>query len=572
LTDGNALTMERQPHAPQTKQLAQVTLATLLVAGTPVAAVWWLRVSGTVESVVITLVLGMAISLLTSWAGRSVWERRQGADDLLFSELMVWGYLRRRRSQRRLSDAAALVAPLSGPAGERGVAGAATVREQTRLLERLVAGMETRDPYLHGHSRRVARHAWMIARRMKLPPEQVARVRTAAALHDVGKTKTPKTILHKSGRLTDEEYSIIKRHPGEGAEMAAVLGDDQLAAMIRHHHERLDGSGYPDGLRGAQIPLGARIIAVADTFDAITSTRPYREARPHRRAIDILHEEAGTRLDPEVVRAFCGHYAGRGPLALWSFVSTLPERVLSWLSASAVTVASAGKVVAVAALVGGVAATSSTLGLAGREEPARARVSRPAHAASARLLLARPGGAAGAVSRAGAQTGRPLHGAGHRRHRSAPGAASVGSSAPALAGYIPAASPPNSAAPAGQTGGGAGSTGGHREEAAEAPGAGEGPATEQPRKPRSEEAPATGKHEEPPAAGKHEEHAAKGKSEEVPAKGKSEESSGHGKTEEPAPTAGAEETAGKGSSGKGGSGKGASKVEAGSPGQSGEAH
>ena len=198
-----------------------------------------------------------------------------------------------------------------------------------KLLERLVSDIETRDPYLHGHSRRVARHSWMIARRMGLPRTEVARVRTAAAIHDVGKIKTPKAILHKPDRLTDEEYEIVKLHPGEGGQMASALGDEQLASIVRHHHERIDGSGYPDGLSGADIPLGARIIAVADTFDAITSTRAYRAARPHKAAIDILRGEAGTRLDPVVVKAFCVYYAGRRPLAVWAFIASLPERVVS---------------------------------------------------------------------------------------------------------------------------------------------------------------------------------------------------------------------------------------------------
>ncbi len=370
--------MKPDTTAPQAKQITQVMVATLLVAGTPVAVVWWLRVSGTIDSASITLLVGVILSLVTSWAGRMVWEQRQGSEDLLFSELMVWGYLHRRHSQRRLASAAHLAAPLQAKSGVRD---GRAVREQTRLLERLVAGMETRDPYLHGHSRRVARHAWMIARRMKLPADEVARVRTAAALHDVGKTKTPKTILHKAGALTDEEYRIIKLHPGEGAEMTAVLGDPELLGMIRYHHERLDGSGYPDGLRGSEIPLGARIIAVADTFDAITSARPYRAASPHRKAIDILNDEAGSRLDADVVRAFRGHYAGRGPVALWSFLMSLPERLLSWLTASAGTLATAAKVVAVAAIVGGAAATSATLGIATAARPSHLRVS---HAAAGR--------------------------------------------------------------------------------------------------------------------------------------------------------------------------------------------
>ena len=201
-----------------------------------------------------------------------------------------------------------------------------STKERARLsLEELVSGIEASDPYLHGHSRRVARHSWMIARKMGLASDEVARVRTAAAIHDVGKIHTPTAILHKPARLTDEEYDVIKRHPGDGAQMADVLRDAALASIVRHHHERMDGSGYPDALRGDEIPLGARIIAVADTFDAITSERPYRHASAHKKAIDILRAEAAAGLDPDVVRAFCGHYAGRTPIAMSSFVVGLPD-------------------------------------------------------------------------------------------------------------------------------------------------------------------------------------------------------------------------------------------------------
>src|SRR4051812_39605758 len=119
---------------------------------------------------------------------------------------------------------------------------------------------------------------------MGLPAAEVAKVRTAAALHDVGKLHTPRSILTKPGRLTDSEFALIKRHPVDGAVMTSGIGDPEISAMIRHHHERLDGRGYPDGLSGEDIPVGARIISVADTFDAITSHRTYRRAAHHKRA------------------------------------------------------------------------------------------------------------------------------------------------------------------------------------------------------------------------------------------------------------------------------------------------
>ena len=124
---------------------------------------------------------------------------------------MLWGFLHRRYTERRLASALGTLGPMSER--QQAAPDGLSAKRQAKLLERLVAGMETRDPYLHNHSRRVARHSWMIARRMGLPRDEVARIRTAAAIHDVGKINTPKAILHKPGPLTAEEYAVIKRHP-----------------------------------------------------------------------------------------------------------------------------------------------------------------------------------------------------------------------------------------------------------------------------------------------------------------------------------------------------------------------
>jgi HD-GYP domain-containing protein (c-di-GMP phosphodiesterase class II) len=158
----------------------------------------------------------------------------------------------------------------------------------------------------------------MIATQLGLPERQVRTVRAAAELHDVGKINTPRAVLHKPGRLTEVELGLIELHPVDGAEIVSTLGDPELTAMVRHHHERLDCSGYPDRLGAGQIPLGARIIAVADTFDAITSTRPYRPARTHQQAFEILKAEAGVRLDSVGVSAFCACYTERSPRPLWN--------------------------------------------------------------------------------------------------------------------------------------------------------------------------------------------------------------------------------------------------------------
>jgi HD-GYP domain-containing protein (c-di-GMP phosphodiesterase class II) len=528
----------RSPHlGPSFKQFAQVLVATLLVAGSPIAIVWWLRATGTVSSAALGVLLGMGLSLGASRIACLVWERRPGSEDLLFSELMIWGFLHRWRTQRRLASARDMLGPISET--QRSSLNGLGTKEPVKLLERLVTRMETRDPYLHGHSRRVARHSWMIARRMGLSRAQVARIRTAAAIHDVGKINTPTTILHKAGPLTDEEYEVIKRHPGDGARMVAVLRDAELTAMVRHHHERLDGTGYPSGLSGDEIPVGARIIAVADTFDAITSARPYRLARPHKQAINILRDDAGTKLDPAAVRAFCSHYAGRHPLALWSSVAGLPARLVSWLGGSVAGVASAAKVVAVGALVGGAAVTSSTLASpVAKPHATNAQVARavglksqPVHSTPVRALLPlgpvatarrRPiRGVRPAVVRTGARSRSPIP----QRPTSSADRTTVRPLQPA------------------STGAGSGQgTGPPKSKPEEAPP--KAKPEEAPPKAKPEEAPPKAKPEEAPPKGKPEEAPPKGKPEEAPPKGKPEEAPPKGKPEEAPPKGKPEETPG----------------------------
>ncbi|MBV8431334.1 MAG: HD-GYP domain-containing protein [Solirubrobacterales bacterium] len=220
-------------------------------------------------------------------------------------------WIQRWSTERRERVAVRLLRGAEGP-------GDLTRGRRAQLLAELAAELEARDPYTHGHSRRVAQHAVVIAIRMGLAEHRVATIRAAAALHDIGKINTPRAVLHKPGRLTDTELALIELHPVDGAEIVSTLSDPELTAMVRHHHERLDGTGYPDSLIGDQIPLGARIIAVADTFDAITSTRPYRPARTHEAAIEILDAEAVTRLDPAGVRALEAYYAESPMRPLWT--------------------------------------------------------------------------------------------------------------------------------------------------------------------------------------------------------------------------------------------------------------
>ena len=307
------------------RALPQVALATLLVAVVPVLLAWVLRDAGVLASDGLSIAFVVLVSLLLSYVGGAFWRSRSRSGDLLFSELMVWGWLRRWWKERRLANVIVLLRGIDDGAERQGI----SRERRAQLLTEVVASLEASDPYSHGHSRRVARHAEMIARRMGLSDHHVAKVRTAAALHDVGKVNTPIAVLYKPAKLTDAEFQLIKRHPVDGAEMVAMLGDPELTAMILHHHERLDGTGYPGALAGEEIPLGARIIAVADTFDAITSTRAYRAAKTHKQALAILAAEAGTQLDDRAVSAFHSYYWGSRPLAIWVTLTNLPGRLVS---------------------------------------------------------------------------------------------------------------------------------------------------------------------------------------------------------------------------------------------------
>lgn len=176
----------------------------------------------------------------------------------------------------------------------------------------LVVTLEARHKYTEGHSLRVADYAPAIAAAMDAPPGLAEQVRTAGLLHDVGKVGVSDAVLDKPGRLTPEEWAAMRLHPVFGWKILLPLGFLAAEALsVRHHHERFDGKGYPDGLAGEAIPMPARIIAVADSFDAMTSPRPYRGALPDAVALAEIERGAGTQYDPAVVQAFMTWHRAR---------------------------------------------------------------------------------------------------------------------------------------------------------------------------------------------------------------------------------------------------------------------
>jgi putative nucleotidyltransferase with HDIG domain len=182
-------------------------------------------------------------------------------------------------------------------------------KERSKLLlaaiKALGAAMDAKEHQTAEHSRRIAELAKMIASKLGLPEDQIEMLERASYLHDIGKIGVRESILLKPSELSDEEWSEMKNHPGLGSKIVSEMSDlGDIAHIILHHHERYDGNGYPQGLAGEDIPMLARILAVADAFDAMISDRPYRKALPEEKALERLKEEAGNQFDPKVVDAF----------------------------------------------------------------------------------------------------------------------------------------------------------------------------------------------------------------------------------------------------------------------------
>ncbi|WZB60589.1 HD domain-containing phosphohydrolase [Achromobacter xylosoxidans] len=169
--------------------------------------------------------------------------------------------------------------------------------------------MRARDPATGRHCHRVVALSVALARACGLAEDELESIAVAARLHDLGKIATPDRVLFSPGRLENEDWEIMKSHAAVGADIIGqsdLPGRDQIALAVRHHHEHFDGSGYPDGLAGHDIPRHSRIISLADSYDALGDARPYHPARTHAQIMLILHREAGAKCDPDLLRVFEG--------------------------------------------------------------------------------------------------------------------------------------------------------------------------------------------------------------------------------------------------------------------------
>jgi HD-GYP domain-containing protein (c-di-GMP phosphodiesterase class II) len=170
--------------------------------------------------------------------------------------------------------------------------------------EALAAALEAKDSSTADHARSIAELAVEVGRELDLPESALEDLRYGGIFHDVGKIAVPDALINKPGPLTEEEWEVVKQHPAMGAEiLAPVPFLYGVRTIVRHAHEHWDGGGYPEGLKGAQIPLGARIVLAVDAYHAMTSNRPYRRAMSHEEACKELIDNAGTQFDPEVIDA-----------------------------------------------------------------------------------------------------------------------------------------------------------------------------------------------------------------------------------------------------------------------------
>ncbi|MCL6472642.1 MAG: HD-GYP domain-containing protein [Firmicutes bacterium] len=183
-------------------------------------------------------------------------------------------------------------------------------RNNAFAITALIEALDAKDPYTRGHSERVSIYSLLLAERLDLSSDEIESIHIASYLHDIGKIGIREDILNKPDKLTMEEYEQVKNHAAISSQIVSRLpGLAHICDIVRHHHERHDGAGYPDGLKGGDIPLGARILAIADAFDAMTSNRPYKDAFEPKDALQEIKKCAGGQFDPELADTFVEAYS-----------------------------------------------------------------------------------------------------------------------------------------------------------------------------------------------------------------------------------------------------------------------
>ena len=295
------------------------------VAG-PYAGVAGAVVAAGIMYAISTVLVVIGAGLMTRRSPFHIWAEAAAVDLRQNAALYIAGYLLAVLSSGRPWLAVVMMVPIA--AIQLALTRSMQLMEQTiAAVESMADVVDRRDPYTFQHSQSVADHAVRTARRLQLPDKEVELIRLAARVHDLGKIEVPDEVLHKQGRLSEAEFELMKKHPATGAEILAKFPEYKRGReLVLAHHERMDGLGYPRGLAGAAIAFGARVIAVADSWDAMTSDRPYRKALDAEVALGELLRGRGTQWDPQVVDAFAETLPGAVPAdarARWTEVRPL---------------------------------------------------------------------------------------------------------------------------------------------------------------------------------------------------------------------------------------------------------
>jgi len=353
---GNAPVTRSEVAVTTQRSLLLSLVATASVAVVPTFFAFAVLVFSQPEPMILAAIaLSIVLTAGAVIAGSAIWARQPESAGVSFGDLMLWSWIRQYQAERTLYDATATLG--FDRSGRFLGHSTASDEEQISAMRAIAKALDAKSTYTLGHSARVAKHARRVASELNLTDERSRALVLAAELHDVGNIALSDDILRKAGNLTVEERAEMEAHVLLGARMVEKAGSAEVVEGIRHHHERWDGDGYPVHLRGHQIPSFARIIAIAEAYDAMTSTRPYRQSFSKQHAIDVLRAESGTQFDGELVEAFISTLRKPLPLvARFPFLAAiqrqLRELALVFKRIGAVAVSATASTIAIALILG----------------------------------------------------------------------------------------------------------------------------------------------------------------------------------------------------------------------------
>ncbi|HYI44961.1 MAG TPA: HD-GYP domain-containing protein [Actinomycetota bacterium] len=304
-------------------------------------------------------VLATVVSILLTFGalilGSKVWDRQPESAGFSFADLMLWQWMRREWAEEKLVRNARML----GYDRNGRFVGKSKISPERQLqaAREIGAALDAKSSYTINHAKRVEAHTRDIASVLGLSDKQTEELATAAALHDIGNLRVPEHVARKTGSLTLEERSTIEGHVLLGAIMAFDAVGDDIVQGLRHHHERWDGNGYPSGLTAEDIPLYARIIGIAEAYDAMTSTRPYRQSFTRDQAVAVLRSEGGSQFDPDLVEVFVStlpeglEIVDRFPVLAWA-ERQIRELAILFRRVGGVAMSAAASTVAIALILG----------------------------------------------------------------------------------------------------------------------------------------------------------------------------------------------------------------------------